>query len=193
MDQKRKRKRKSSQIRYEPILDISVWLSRSIMDIGEGERHARTKLPARFRLMAGSADFEVLDISHNPVTRMYESLVSALGPLSYFPSLYSLYHGPLDALFKYFWRYLPEPIHVYLPRQIPRREYRRFRNYLGRIREVARGIIRKSIVKGDGRDIMNVHLLANISEDAKTKPPMARSSIRLERFFWQGTIHLSIR
>jgi len=79
-----------------------------------------------------------------------------------------LYHRPFDALFKYFWRYLPEPILdllVYLPRP----EYRRFRIYLNGIRDISREIVRKSIVKGDGRDIMSVLLRANNSEDPKTK------------------------
>ncbi|KAH9173547.1 hypothetical protein EDB89DRAFT_1905244 [Lactarius sanguifluus] len=92
------------------------------------------------------------------------------------------------------WRYVPEPIRVYLPR----RGYCRFGNYLGGIREVARGIVRKSIVKGDGRDIMGVILRANNSRDPKTKPPMARSLIRLRHdtstnpltwFFWELPKH----
>ncbi|KAH9071071.1 cytochrome P450, partial [Lactarius deliciosus] len=69
---------------------------------------------------------------------------------------------------------------------LPRREYCCFRNYLGGIREVARGIVRKSIVKGDGRDIASVILHANNSRDPETKPPMARSLIRLKRFFLAG-------
>ena len=85
-----------------------------------------------------------------------------------FSSVDSLYHRPVEALFKYFWRYLPEPI-LDLLVYLPRREYRRFRRYLKGIREVARGIVRKSIVKGDGRDIMSVILRANSSEDPKTK------------------------
>jgi cytochrome P450 len=80
----------------------------------------------------------------------------------------SLYHGPLDALFKSFWRYFPEPI-LDLLVYLPRREYRRFRNYLSSIREVSRGIVRKSIIKGDGRDIMSVLLRANDSENPKSK------------------------
>ena len=87
---------------------------------------------------------------------------------TYFSSVDSLYHRPVEALFKYFWRYLPEPI-LDLLVYLPRREYRRFRRYLKGIREVARGIVRKSIVKGDGRDIMSVILRANSSEDPKTK------------------------
>lgn len=80
----------------------------------------------------------------------------------------SLHHGPFDALFKSFWRYLPEPI-LDLLVYLPRREYRRFRHYLSGIREVARGIVRRSIIKGDGRDIMSVLLRANDSEDPETK------------------------
>jgi alkylphenol/PAH-inducible cytochrome P450 monooxygenase len=83
-------------------------------------------------------------------------------------SVDSLYHGPFDALFKSFWRYLPESV-LDLLVYLPRREYRRFRHYLGGIREVSRGIVRRSIVKGDGRDIMSVLLRANDSEDAHTK------------------------
>ncbi|KAI0269015.1 cytochrome P450 [Russula aff. rugulosa BPL654] len=128
---------------HEPILNLSEWLSRATLDIiGE----------AGFDF-----DFGALDNSENPVTHMYETLF-----------VDSLYHGPLDALFKSFWRYLPEPI-LDLLVYIPRREYRRFRNYLSSIREVSRGIVHKSIVKGDGRDIMSVLLRANNSEDPKTK------------------------
>ena len=83
-------------------------------------------------------------------------------------SVDSLHHSPFDALFKAFWRYLPEPI-LDLLVYLPRREYRRFRHYLSGIREVARGIVRRSIVKGDGRDIMSVLLRANDSEDPQTK------------------------
>lgn len=97
-------------------------------------------------------------------TRLGEPTEHARAPYS----VDSLYHGPLDALFKSFWRYLPEPI-LDLLVYIPRREYRRFRNYLSSIREVSRGIVHKSIVKGDGRDIMSVLLRANNSEDPKTK------------------------
>lgn len=80
----------------------------------------------------------------------------------------SLHHNPLEALFKSFWRYLPEPI-LDLIVYLPRREYRRFRHYLSGIREVAGGIVRRSIVKGDGRDIMSVLLRANDSEDPQAK------------------------
>jgi hypothetical protein len=83
-------------------------------------------------------------------------------------SIDSLYHGPLDALFKSFWRYLPEPI-LDLLVYLPRREYRRFRNYLSGIRGVSRGIVRRSLIKGDGRDIMSVLLRANESEDPQTR------------------------
>ena len=96
---------------------------------------------------------------------------SLLGELKHTRTSYSvdsLYHGPLDGLFKSFWRYLPEPI-LDLLTYLPRREYRRFRNYLSGIREVSRGIVRRSIVKGDGRDIMSVLLRANDSEDPQTK------------------------
>ncbi|KAH9980905.1 cytochrome P450 [Lactifluus volemus] len=127
----------------EPILNVSEWFERAALDIiGE----------AGFDF-----DFGALDNSHNPVTRMYSSLF-----------VDSLYHSPLDALFKSFWRYLPKPVldlFVYLPR----REYRRFRNYLGGIREVSRGIVRRSMIKGDGRDIMSVLLRANDSEDPQTR------------------------
>ncbi|KAI9452156.1 cytochrome P450 [Russula earlei] len=127
----------------EPILNLSAWLSRATLDIiGE----------AGFDF-----DFGALDNSENSVTHMYDRLF-----------VDSLYHGPLDALFKSFWRYLPEPI-LDLLVYLPRREYRRFRNYLRDIREVSRGIVRKSIIKGDGRDIMSVLLRANDSENPQTK------------------------
>ncbi|KAF8274825.1 cytochrome P450 [Lactarius quietus] len=47
--------------------------------------------------------------------------------------------------------------------------YESLLRYLRDIREVARDIVRKSIVKGDGRDIMSVLLRANNSEDLKSK------------------------
>src|SRR6266850_3268643 len=79
-----------------------------------------------------------------------------------------LYPPPYDILFKSIWRYIPEPI-LSLVRYLPTREYRRFLRYTRFMRKFSQDMIKKSMTKGDGGDIMSVLLQANVSEDPKTR------------------------
>ncbi|KAI0263423.1 cytochrome P450 [Gloeopeniophorella convolvens] len=127
----------------EPTINVAAWFSRLALDIiGE---------------VGLDFDFGALSNSHNPVTAMYDHLFAD-----------SLFNGPFDALFKSFWRYVPVPV-LNLLVYLPRKEYRRFGRYLRSIREVSREIIRGSIIKGDGRDIMSVLLRANAAEDTNAR------------------------
>jgi cytochrome P450 len=49
------------------------------------------------------------------------------------------------------------------------REYRGFRKWLDNVREFSRGLIKQSLVKGDGNDIMSVLLRANGASNPKNK------------------------
>ena len=49
------------------------------------------------------------------------------------------------------------------------REYRGLRPWLDNTRKFARGLIKKSLDKGDGNDIMSVLLRANASYDPKAR------------------------
>ena len=49
------------------------------------------------------------------------------------------------------------------------REYRGFRTWLDNVRKFSRGLIKQSLVKGDGNDIMSVLLRANESSSPKNK------------------------
>ena len=71
-------------------------------------------------------------------------------------------------VFKALWRFIPEPI-LHFVRYLPSREYRRFRLYSDYMRIFARGLIKESMIRGDGKDMMSVLLRANSSEDPKSK------------------------
>jgi cytochrome P450 len=71
-----------------------------------------------------------------------------------------------DVLFKALWRYMPKPL-LDLVQYVPTGEYRRFRRHLEFMRKFSRGMIEKSMIKDDGKDIMSVLLRANASEDPK--------------------------
>ena len=49
-------------------------------------------------------------------------------------------------------------------RYLPTREYRRFRIYLDYAREFSEDIIKKSVARGDGNDMMSVLLRTNASQ-----------------------------
>jgi cytochrome P450 len=49
------------------------------------------------------------------------------------------------------------------------REYRGFRTWLDSVREFSRGLIKQSLVEGDGNDIMSVLLRANDAINPKNK------------------------
>lgn len=76
----------------------------------------------------------------------------------------TLYPAGYDLVFKESWHFIPEPLLDYV-RYVPAREYRRFRHFLDYIRNFARGLIKESQIKGDGKDIMSVLLRANVSSD----------------------------
>jgi hypothetical protein len=75
-----------------------------------------------------------------------------------------------DFIFKTLWYYIPGLL-LDLVRYLPTSQYRGYRSYLMFMRNFSQGIIEKSIIEGDGKDIMSVLLRANASED-----PMSRLS-----------------
>jgi len=128
----------------QPLIDLTMWLSRATLDvIGE----------AGFDFQFGSLD----DIK-TPLAEQYDNLFvdSTLYPAWY------------DLIFKETWHFFPEPLLEYV-RYTPAREYRRFRSFLDYIRDFARGLIKESQGKGDGKDIMSMLLRANDSADPKNK------------------------
>ena len=56
-------------------------------------------------------------------------------------------------------------------RYLPLREYHGFRSWLDSVREFSRGLIKQSLIKGDGNDIMSVLLRANGASNPKNKMP----------------------
>jgi cytochrome P450 len=71
-----------------------------------------------------------------------------------------------DFIFKTLWYYIPGPL-LDLVQYLPTSQYRRYRSYLAFMRNFSQGIIERSIIQGDGKDIMNVLLRANASEDPR--------------------------
>ncbi|KAI0293886.1 cytochrome P450 [Multifurca ochricompacta] len=128
----------------QPVVNVSSWLSRTTLDvIGE----------TGFDFQFGSLDNE-------------ETLLGKLYDNLFIDS--TLYPSRLDVVFKACWRYIPEPLLHYV-RYLPAREYRRFRKYLDYVRSFARDLVKESMVKGDGNDVMSVLLRANSSEDPNSK------------------------
>jgi len=80
----------------------------------------------------------------------------------------TLYPSWYDLIFKETWKYIPEPLLEYV-RYLPTREYRGFRSWLDNVREFSRGLIKQSMDKGDGNDIMSVLLRANGSSNPKNR------------------------
>ena len=56
-----------------------------------------------------------------------------------------------------------------LIKYLPTSQFRQFRDYSAFIRNFSRGIIERSIIEGDGKDVMSVILRANASEDPKKR------------------------
>ncbi|KAH8995436.1 cytochrome P450 [Lactarius akahatsu] len=128
----------------QPLINVTPWLSRTTLDIiGE----------AGFDFHFGS-----LDNAKTPLAKQYENLFVDS----------TLYPSRLDVVFKALWHYIPQPI-LHFVRYLPSREYRRFRSYSDYMRGFARGLIKESIVKGDGKDMMSVLLRANLSSDLNGK------------------------
>jgi len=76
----------------------------------------------------------------------------------------SLYPSRFDLVFRALWRYIPEPVLHYV-RYLPSREYRRLRTFLDYSLSFSRDLVRDSVEKIDGKDIMSVLLRANASEN----------------------------
>ncbi|KAI0263471.1 cytochrome P450 [Gloeopeniophorella convolvens] len=128
----------------QPLVNVTRWFSRTTLDIIGG---------AGFDFQFGS-----LDNVKTSLSEQYQNL--------FIDS--TLYPSNWDVLFKATWRLIPESLLSYV-RYLPSREYSRFRRYLDFTRNFAREIIQKSIIKGDGKDIMSVLLRANASEDPKSR------------------------
>ncbi|KAH9071037.1 cytochrome P450, partial [Lactarius deliciosus] len=122
----------------QSVIDVIKWLSRTTLDIiGE--------VGFGFR-------FGALDGLENPLREQNESLFIRT------PPRYRL-------ILKTLWYYLPELLLdlIYLPTP----QYRRLRRYSAFMHNFSRGIIERSIIEGDGKDVMSVLLRANASEDPR--------------------------
>jgi cytochrome P450 len=125
----------------QPVVNVMEWLSRTALDnIGE----------AGFGFQFGS-----LDGLDNPLREKNEKL---------FSSAVSRY----AVVFRALWYYIPEVL-MDLIRYLPTSRFQRFRTYSAFMRNFSRGIIEKSIIEGDGKDVMSVLLRANASEDPSAK------------------------
>ncbi|KAN0129558.1 cytochrome P450 [Lactarius tabidus] len=128
----------------QPLVNVTPWLSRATLDvIGE----------AGFDFHFGSLDDE-----KTPLAKHYENLFVDS----------TLYPSRLDVVFRALWRYIPEPM-LHFVRYLPSREYRRFRSYSDYVRSFAQGLIKESMIRGDGKDMMSVLLRANSSENPNSK------------------------
>ncbi|KAI9446009.1 cytochrome P450 [Lactarius indigo] len=124
----------------QPVINVIEWLSRTTLDvIGEAGFGFR---------------FRSLDGLENPLRKQTESL-SNLGASSQY-----------DLVFRTLWDYIPGPL-LDLIRYMPTSRYRGLRGYSAFMRNFSRGIIEKSVIEGDGKDVMSVLLRANASEDPK--------------------------
>ncbi|KAH8977854.1 cytochrome P450 [Lactarius akahatsu] len=120
------------------VVDMIGWLSRTTLDIiGE---------------LGFGFQFGSLDGLENPLRKQNESLFIGT------PPRYRL-------ILKTLWYYLPELLLdlIYLP--TPR--YRQLRRYSAFMRNFSQGIVERSIIEGDGKDVMSVLLRANASEDPR--------------------------
>ena len=71
-------------------------------------------------------------------------------------------------IFRALWYHIPAGL-MGLIKYLPTSRFRQFRDYSAFIRNFSRGIIEKSIIEGDGKDVMSVILRANASEDPKKR------------------------
>jgi cytochrome P450 len=74
--------------------------------------------------------------------------------------------GRYDVVLRSLWYYIPELL-MDLIEYLPTARWRRFRTYRAFMRNFSREIIEKSMIDGDGKDIMSVLLRANASEDPR--------------------------
>ena len=72
-------------------------------------------------------------------------------------------------IFRTLWFYVPERLLDLASQYLPTSRNRRFWEYSAFMRNFSRGIIEKSMIEGDGKDVMSVLLRANASEDPKRK------------------------
>jgi len=80
----------------------------------------------------------------------------------------TLYPSRFDLVFRTLWRYIPDPLLHYV-RYLPLREYRRPRTFLDYSTGFSRNLVKKSMEKRDGKDMMSVLLRANASENPNSK------------------------
>jgi len=80
----------------------------------------------------------------------------------------TLYPSPFDLVFRSLWPYIPDLLLRYV-RYLPLREYRRQRTFFDYSQGFSRDLVRQSMEKYDGKDVMSVLLRANGSEDPKDK------------------------
>jgi len=119
----------------QPIVNVTGWFSRAALDvIGE----------AGFDFQ-----FESLDDMKNSLALRNEDMFIES----------SLYPPWYDVIFKNTWKYIPGPLLEYV-RYLPMREYRGFRSWLDNVRKFSKVLIKQSMVKGDGNDIMSILPLA---------------------------------
>ncbi len=76
----------------------------------------------------------------------------------------TLYPSRFDLIFRSLWRYIPDPLLHYV-RYLPLREYSRLRTFLDYSQRFSRDLVRQSMEKRDGKDMMSVLLRANASEN----------------------------
>ena len=80
----------------------------------------------------------------------------------------TLYPSRFDLVFRSLWNYIPDPLLRYV-RYLPLREYRRQRTFSDYSQSFSRDLVKQSMEKYDGKDMMSVLLRANGSEDSKDK------------------------
>ena len=80
----------------------------------------------------------------------------------------SLYPPRFELAFRALWRYIPEPLLHYV-RYLPLREYRRLRTFLDYTTTFSRNLVRQSVERRNGKDMMSVLLRANASENPNSK------------------------
>ena len=76
----------------------------------------------------------------------------------------TLYPSRFDLIFRSLWRYVPDPLLHYV-RYLPLREYSRLRTFLDYSQRFSRDLVKQSMEKLDGKDMMSVLLRANASEN----------------------------
>jgi hypothetical protein len=80
----------------------------------------------------------------------------------------TLYPSRIDLAFRSLWLYIPDLLLRYV-RYLPLRDYRRQRTFFDYTQSFSRDLVRQSMEKHDGKDVMSVLLRANGSEDPKDK------------------------